>query len=113
MWGHTVLLPVLIMNYCQLKKAVKAYNKSLPSNIRVARRAILERSSICILSLNHIFKIFHCFQVGDLIIQELYDGRWRVYASEPGRADEYTLYLGDNESEACEEFLRQIKKYYF
>ena len=45
-----------------------------------------------------------------LIIQELYDGSWRIHYSEPGREYEKTLFLSNNESEACEEFLRMIKE---
>ncbi len=101
------------MNYRQLKKAVKDYNKSLSRDRRIYRRLLIDRSGICILSLNHIFKIYHCFQCAGYIIQELYDGRWRVYYSELGRDYEVTLYLGDNESEACEEFFRRIKKCYY
>lgn len=95
------------MNYHQLKRAIKKYYKSLPRN---KRHRIFERPGICILSLNHIFKIFHCLECDEYIIQELLDGRWRVNYSEPGRDFESTLFLGDNESEACEEFLRLIKK---
>ncbi|GEM_PF-3515383 len=98
------------MNYRQLKKAVKDYYKTLPRN---RRGFILDRSGICILSLNYFFKIFHCLDCGDLIIQELYDGRWRIYYSEPGRELEETLFVSYDESEACEEFLRMIKKYYY
>lgn len=95
------------MNYRQLKKAVKDYFKSLHLN---KRGAIIERGGICILSLNYFFKIFHCLDCDGFIIQELYDGSWRIYYSEPGREYETTLFLSNNESEACEEFLRIIKE---
>ena len=95
------------MNYRQLKKAIKDHFKSLPHN---RRGAILDRSSVCILSLNYFFKIYHCLDCGGLIIQELLDGRWRIYYSEPGRGGEETLFLSDGESEACKEFLRLIKE---
>lgn len=96
------------MNYRQLKKAVKDYIKSLPRN---RRSHVIERSGICILSYNYIFKILHCLQCGGFIIQELLDENWRIYYSELGRECEETLFMGDNESEACEEFFRLIKKY--
>lgn len=97
------------MNYRQLKKAVKDHYKSLPRN---RRGHILDRSSVCFLSLNCLFKVFHCLDCGGLIIQELLDRRWRIFYSEPGRGGEETLFLSDEESEACEEFLRLIKKYH-
>ena len=96
------------MNYRQLKKTVKDYYKSLPRN---RRGRILVRSGICILSRNYFFNIFHCLDWGGLIIQELYDERWRIFYSEPGRGGEETLFLSDEESAACEEYLRLIKKY--
>ncbi len=98
------------MNFRQLKKAVKDYNKTLPRN---RRGYIFDRSGICILSLNYFFKIFHCLDCTGLIIQELYDGRWRVYYCEPGRGNEDTYFVSDDESEACEEYLRLIKKYHY
>ena len=55
------------------------------------------------------FKIFHCLEYGSFIIQEMYDGRWEIHYCEPGRYEE-TLFLSNDESEACEEYLRLIKK---
>lgn len=98
------------MYYRQLKNAVKVYYNSLPHN---RRYHILNRSGICILSLNHLFKIFHCLECGGFIIQELLDGRWRIIYSEPGRGGEEILFISDDESEACEEFFRLIKKYHY
>jgi hypothetical protein len=94
------------MNYRQLKKVLKEYNKTLPRN---RRAPIFVRSGICILGFGYFFKIFHCLDYGGLIIQEMYDGRWEIHYCEPGRYEE-TLFLSNDESEACEEYLRLIKK---
>lgn len=94
------------MNYRQLKKVLKEYNKTLPRNRRVP---IFVRSGICILSFGYFFKIFHCLDYGGFIIQGMHDGRWEIHYCEPGRYEE-TLFLSNDESEACEEYLRLIKK---
>lgn len=54
------------MNYHQLKRAIKKHYKSLPRN---KRHRIFEGPGICILSLNHIFKIFHCLECDDCTLK--------------------------------------------